>query len=84
MGGVTTPPIKVHLAVNGKRLMIKLDTGTALLTVSKRTYNNLFSSLWIQKSDVLLKTYMREQLPVIGVVSVHVQYYGAPKWTNQS
>ena len=53
---------------------MELDTRAAVTIVSKRKYNNLFPSLSTQKSDVLLKTYTGEPLPVIRDVSVHVQY----------
>ena len=72
VGGVTTPPMKVPLTVNGKSFTMELDRA-AVTIVLERTHSDLFPNLPTQKSDVLLKTYTREQLPVIGDVSVHVQ-----------
>ena len=74
MGGGATPPIKVPLTVDGKNLTMELDTGAAVTIVSEKQYDNLFSNRQLKKSQVLLKTYSGEPLPVIGEVEVRVQY----------
>ena len=74
VGGGATPPIKVPLLVDGKSLTMELDTGAAITIVSEKQYKDLFSHLPLKESQVLLKTYSGEQLPVVGDVTVRVQY----------
>ena len=74
VGGGATPPIKVPLLVDGKSLTMELDTGAAVTIVSEKQYKDLFPHLPLQESQVLLKTYSGEQLPVVSDVPVQVQY----------
>ena len=74
VGGGATPPIKVSLIVDGKSLTIELDTGAVAAIVSEKQYKDLFPHLPLQQSQVLLKNYLGEQLPVVGDVRVQVQY----------
>ena len=74
VGGGATPPIKVPLLVDGKSLTMELDTGAAVTIVSEKQYKDLFPHLPLQESQVLLKTYSGEQLPVVSEVRVQVQY----------
>ena len=74
VGGGATPPIKVPLSVDGKSLTMELDTGAAVTIMSERQYNDLLSNLPLRESQVLLKTYSGERLPVIGDIDVRVQH----------
>ena len=62
--------------LNGVDLEIELDTGASISIISEPTYNKLWpqgKAPAIQESQVKMKTYSGEQLPVKGVIKVEVQ-----------
>ena len=67
-------PIMVTLKVEGKNLAMELDTGAAFSVISEEIYRSTFTDTKLRKSNVLLKTYTDEQIPVIGQLNVHVEY----------
>ena len=67
-------PIMVTLDVEGKALEMEVDTGAAYSVISNVTYKASFSDIKLRKSDVLLKTYTNERIPVIGQLNVNVAY----------
>ena len=74
VGGGATPLLRYPSLVDGKSLTIELDTGAVAAIVSEKQYKDLFPQLPLQESQVLLKTYSGEQLPMVGDVHVQVQY----------
>ena len=67
-------PIKATLRVEGKPLTMEVDTGAAFSVVSENTYNSTLGNIPLRKSNILLKTYTDERIPVAGQINVHVQY----------
>ena len=67
-------PITVELEVNQKRLMMEVDTGAAVSIISMDTYQKLFSGTKLNSSNLHLKTYTGEPMPVSGELDVEVHY----------
>ena len=53
---------------------MEVDTGAAVSLISQRTYQEYLSQIPLEKSDILLKTYTGEQVPVLGKMKVRVSY----------
>lgn len=66
--------IQLELKANGVKMSMELDTGASVSIVSKETWQKELSKVKLQKSDVLLKTYTDEPLPIIGEAEVTVEY----------
>ena len=45
---------------------MELDTGAAMTIMSEKQYRELFPDVALRKSEVLLKTYSGERLPIVG------------------
>ena len=67
-------PITVELEINQKRLTMEVDTGTAVSIISMDTYQKLFSDTKLNSSNLRLKTYTGEPMPVSGELDVEVHY----------
>ena len=70
----TSQPIMVTLQVEGVSLPMELDTGAAYSVISETTYHSKFSEVKLRRSDILLKSYTAERIPVLGQLNVHVHY----------
>ena len=71
----STPPLKVMLKLEDCPVEMEIDTGAALSLVSEAT----FEKLWKKKpalapSQVRLRSYSGEPIPVVGSVEVNVVY----------
>ena len=60
--------------LNGVTHSMELDTGAAITVISEAKCQELFPGAMFRKSDLLLKTYTGEPLPVIGELNVQVRY----------
>ncbi len=69
-----SPPYKVKLEVNGHPLEMEVDTGAAVSLAPESAVATLLSTTQLQSSNIVLKTYTGEQIPVKGVMSVDVRY----------
>ena len=70
-------PIVVSCTVQGKPLVMELDTGAALSVISESTYLTTWSKDErppLKPSQALLRTYSGENLVVCGEITVSVQY----------
>lgn len=67
-------PISVKLKVNGKELSMEVDTGAALSIISQEMQHHLFPEAVLTESQVFLRTYTGETMPVVGEMSVRVEY----------
>ena len=76
VGGGTTPPIKVPMEINDKPVYMELDTGAAMTIMSETQFKELLPGVELRESNVLLKTYSGERLPVKGESVVRVQHNG--------
>ncbi len=67
--------IIVPVLVNNRKLDMELDTGAAVSVISEATYNTLLKDTTsIQPTDIVLRTYLHKELPVLGVIQVDVSY----------
>ena len=71
-------PIQVSISINGKPLVMQLDTGTAVSLMAESTFQKFFSETQLTQSNLVLKTYTGELMGVVGAVSVEVQYGEQP------
>ena len=70
----STHPITVKLEIQGKPVVMEVDTGAAVLVISEKTYKGLFPNLTLKEAPMGLKTYTGERIPVLGEVVVEVSY----------
>ena len=67
-------PINVEVVVDGKPLMMELDTGAAVSLVSESSYQEYWPDRQLQECKTQLSTYSGEPLGVLGTLEVEVQY----------
>ena len=73
IGRTDSCPIRVPVVLNGVTHSMELDTGAAITVISEAKCRELFPGARLRKSDLLLKTYTGEPLPVIGELDVQVR-----------
>ena len=66
--------ITARMTLNGKQVLMEVDTGAAVSIMSECTQKNLFSELRPKKSNFRLKTYTTKPLHVVVVIRVQVNY----------
>ena len=64
----------VSLEIENRTLQMELDTGAAFSVISEATCQASFADVKLRKSNILLKTYTDERIPVIGKLHIHVRY----------
>uniref|UniRef100_A0A6P7GNN2 Uncharacterized protein LOC114344610 isoform X1 n=1 Tax=Diabrotica virgifera virgifera TaxID=50390 RepID=A0A6P7GNN2_DIAVI len=64
----------INLKVNGNILNFETDSGAAVTIINKNIFEKYFPALQLQKSDVKLTTYCKNNLNVLGLVSVEVEH----------
>jgi len=62
--GRSSHPITVQLEVQGKPLLMEVDTGAAVSIISEETYDTLFSQVPLNQSTVGLRTYTGESISI--------------------
>ena len=68
-------PIMLTVKVNDCDLAMELDTGASVSIISESTFKSIFKdSVNIKSTDISLRTYLGEQLLVVGVADVTVTY----------
>ena len=55
-------------------MSFEVDTGSGITLISKQTYRNFLSDRNLLKTDIIIKTYSKERLTVLGELPVSVQY----------
>ncbi|XP_060071980.1 uncharacterized protein K02A2.6-like [Ylistrum balloti] len=68
--------IWLHPEVDGKTLSMELGTGSAILVISRATYDRYFAGATLRKSTLQLKTYSGEKLIPEGMTDVSVTLNG--------
>ena len=53
---------------------MELDTRAVYSVISETTYHSQFSEVKLRRSDILLKSYTAERIPVLWQLNVHVHY----------
>ena len=67
-------PYKVTLTIEGKSVLMDIDTGASLSLVSEHTYQELWSTVPLQETSVTLTTYTGTPLKVLGLMKATVGY----------
>jgi len=62
----------VQLEVQGKPLVMEVDTGAAISIISEETYDTLFSQVLLNQTTVSLHTYTGESISIHGELLVDV------------
>ena len=70
----STPPILIDLELSNRNIVMELDTGAALSLISETTKKELFPTVNLRHSEVVLKTYTSEKITVLGEMDVDVKY----------
>ena len=71
-------PLQANIEVEGHHLKIKIDIGAAVSIPSDTTHTGLFHLLKfpLQPTEVKLRTYTGESIPVLGELAVNVTSQG--------
>ncbi len=67
-------PLQCELKVQGKSLTMDIDTGAEVSLIAEDTYKEVLPELALSPSQVVLKTYTNQVIPVVGEATVTVQY----------
>ena len=70
----SSPPYRVELEVNNHQITMEVDTGAAVSLAPESAVASLLSTSPLQPTNVVLKTYTGEQIPLKGTLSVDVKY----------
>ena len=70
----SVPPIQVDVEIDNHPLRMEVDTGAAYSLISESTYNELWPTRALTKSDIRLCTYSGEAMQVLGCCQVNVHY----------
>ena len=70
----STPPILIDLELNNRNIVMELDTGAAMSLISETIKKELFPTVNLRHSEVVLKTYTSEKITVLGEMDVDVKY----------
>ena len=72
--GESSDAIRVNLVINGSPLEMEVDTGADVSIISDRIRRAVFPSLKLHPSQLHLKTYTGESVPIVGHLHVKAQY----------
>ena len=73
-GAGSSRAFTVELQVDGKPLVMEIDTGAAFSLISEKSRRSLFPESNLTSLTVVLKTYTEQRMPVLGEMSVQVKY----------
>ena len=71
---MTVKPYGVSVQLGNATVNMEVDTGASRSTVSQYVYNMLLTDFPLQNTDVTLRSYSGEKVPILGKVSVSVKY----------
>ena len=71
---VTVKPYVVTVQLGNATVNIEVDTGASRSTVSQYVYNTLLTDFPLENTDVTLRSYSGERVPILGKISVPVKY----------
>ena len=70
----TNRPIMVEVKIAGRIVPMEVDTGSVVSIISEKTYKKRFSDMPLTKSSILLSTYTKEKIAVLGKLTEQVEY----------
>lgn len=68
--------IWIHLKINGMRMKMELDTGSAISVMAEKEFRRKFRDLKLKTADITLRTYSGEHIKPVGYMDVEVEYSG--------
>ena len=72
-----SPAFCANLRINGKDLVMEIDTGSSVSIISEGTFDKRFAdNILLTPSTSKLRTYTGEVMPVVGMAEVDVEYKG--------
>lgn len=72
-------PYFLYLKVNGKRLKMGVETGTAVSAISENLHKRTFRKLKLVFTNCVLRTYSQQSLKPKGKISVNMSCKGVNK-----
>ena len=72
--GNRSQPYQVMMQLDGKGVIMEVDTGAAVSVMSSKSLKSLFPRATLQKTTVRLRIYMAKEMPVPGKMSIDVRY----------
>ena len=72
---MTAKPRVVIVQLGNATVDMEVDTGASRSTVSQYVYNTLLTDFPLQNTDVTLRSYSVEKVPILGKISVPVKYF---------
>ena len=76
----STKPLQTTVSVNGKHIVMKIDTGASVSLVNEETYKQLCEGAEyhseLQKPNITLQTYTGESIEMVGSAKVQVEHNG--------
>ena len=72
----SSPPIKVEVKVDDCLITMEVDAGASMSLMAVSTFKSLWPRKSLQQSDVQLRTYSKNSIPVVGSCGVMVEYNG--------
>ena len=67
-------PLFVTVIVDNTPIKMEVDTGASFTIISRSTHAEIFSSYKLKPTDVRLRTYTGDSLPIFGQFTARVQY----------
>ena len=71
---VSQEGIQVDVHINNIPLKMQVDTGATVSVVSEKIYESKLSHFTLRKTDILLKTYSGDLIPLLGQMTLPVTY----------
>ena len=71
---MTVKPDVVSVQLGNATVNMEVDTGASRSTVSQYVYNTLLTDFPFQNTDVTLRSYSGEKVPILGKISFPVKY----------
>ena len=75
-GVAHSPPILVKVKLDDCLVNMEVDTGAAMSLMSQSTFQGLWPGRELQPSQVRLRAYTKEPIPVVGCCNVNIEYNG--------
>ena len=72
-----SPAFCANLTINGKELLMEIDTGSSVSIISEGTFDKRYDdNILLTPSTSKLRTYTGEVMPVVGMAEVDIEYKG--------
>ena len=69
-----TSPFTVQVKLDGVQVDMEVDTGASVSLMSESTFKRIWPQRSLEPSQVHLRTYLKEPIPVVGCTQVNIEY----------